>query len=107
MATQTQTLLVDDIDGSEASSTVTFGISGTTYEIDLSDANLQALQSALDPYIGAARPIGSQQRLSAPTDSHVDPNAARAARQWAQRQGLEVPARGRVPASILEQWRNR
>ena len=37
MAQRTQVILVDDIDGSEATQTVTFGIDGVTYEIDLNE----------------------------------------------------------------------
>ena len=33
MAQRTQVILVDDIDGSEATQTVTFGIDGVTYKM--------------------------------------------------------------------------
>ena len=36
---QTIVSLVDDLDGSDADQTVTFGIDGRSYEIDLSAAN--------------------------------------------------------------------
>ena len=35
MAQKVQVLLVDDIDGGTADETVTFGLDGVTYEIDL------------------------------------------------------------------------
>ncbi len=41
-----------------------------------------------------------QQRSGAGRD--YDPKAVR---EWAQSQGLEVPARGRVPGKVLEQFR--
>ena len=34
MAQKTQVILIDDIDGSEATQSVTFGLDGATYEID-------------------------------------------------------------------------
>jgi Lsr2 len=37
-----QTLLIDDLDGSEAEGTVHFGLSGTEYEIDLHAEHAQA-----------------------------------------------------------------
>jgi len=48
MAQKIQTLLVDDIDGSEAEGTVRFGLDGAEYEIDLSAENALALRGALD-----------------------------------------------------------
>ncbi len=47
--------LIDDLDGSEATETVTFGLDGTTYEIDLNKKNAAALREALEPYVKAAR----------------------------------------------------
>jgi hypothetical protein len=105
VATKTQTVLVDDIDGSDAIATVAFGFQGRSYELDLSAAHLEELKSALQPYIAGARRSGTQQRVTRPVAAGGA--AARAARQWAREQGLEVPARGRVPASIVEAWQNR
>jgi hypothetical protein len=39
MAQKVQVLLVDDVDGSEASESVSFGFDGTTYELDLNEKN--------------------------------------------------------------------
>ena len=47
MAQKIQIVLEDDLDGSEASQTVTFGLDGTTYEIDLNDAHADELREAL------------------------------------------------------------
>ncbi len=55
MAQKIQTLLVDDIDGSEAESTVRFGLDGTSYEIDLSAAHATELRGALARFVTAGR----------------------------------------------------
>ena len=47
MAQRTQVILVDDIDGSEATQTVTFGIDGVTYEIDLNEEHAAALRESV------------------------------------------------------------
>ena len=47
MAQRTQVILVDDIDGSEATPTVTFGIDGDTYEFDLNAEKVAALREAV------------------------------------------------------------
>ena len=44
MAQKTQIILVDDIDGSEATQTVTFALDGVNYEIDLNDDHAAALR---------------------------------------------------------------
>ncbi|WP_212612758.1 Lsr2 dimerization domain-containing protein [Pseudonocardia hierapolitana] len=51
------TRLVDDIDGSQAVTTVSFALDGRSYEIDLSESHLSALQQALAPFVSAARAV--------------------------------------------------
>lgn len=51
MAEKIITLLEDDLDGSEASETLMFGLDGTTYEIDLKDENAALLRDALARYV--------------------------------------------------------
>ena len=55
MAQRVQTLLIDDLDGGEAESTVRFGLDGAEYEIDLSAEHADALHRALAPYVNAGR----------------------------------------------------
>ena len=62
MARVTQVSLVDDIDGSVASSTVGFSLDGKTYELDLSDKNAGKLRNALEPFVASARRIGGRAR---------------------------------------------
>jgi hypothetical protein len=47
VAQKIQTLLIEDLDGSEAGGTVCFGLDGTEYEIDLNAGHAQALRDAL------------------------------------------------------------
>jgi hypothetical protein len=47
--------LVDDLDGSEASETVSFELDGKEYEIDLSQANADGLRQRLGPYVERSR----------------------------------------------------
>ena len=47
MSQQMTVRFVDDLDGSEASGTVYFGLDGRRYEIDLSEANAGQLREAL------------------------------------------------------------
>lgn len=99
MAQQVVITLSDDIDGGEAAETVTFGLDGRSYEIDLSEGNAEKLRSSLEPFVQAGR----KQTRSGKTYRHTpvapDPRAVRA---WAESNGLEVPARGRIPKRVYE-----
>lgn len=109
MAQKVNIVLIDDIDGSPADETVVFGLDGTTYEIDLSDANAAQLRDALAGYVGHARKVtasrrgGSTARRSSggSSSSGVD---TKAVREWARANGHEVSERGRVPASVIEAY---
>ncbi|TDQ01227.1 histone-like nucleoid-structuring protein Lsr2 [Labedaea rhizosphaerae] len=58
MAQRVRTLLVDDLDGTEAHETVTFGLDRQSLEIDLSSDNADRLRTALAEFIQAARVVG-------------------------------------------------
>jgi hypothetical protein len=92
--------LIDDLDGGAAEESVTFGVDGKVYELDLSSANADALRAVLAPFISAGRrsPIGS--RLTGQGLASQDVDIA-AVRQWAVANGYAVNTRGRIPAPIL------
>lgn len=102
MAQRVITQLVDDIDGKEIvngkGETVLFALDGTTYEIDLSDKNAEKFRGLFQEYIAAGRKAGrsSGRTRRAPGASG---NAAEI-REWAKSNGLDVPDRGRIPASV-------
>src|SRR3954449_857575 len=105
MAKQIVTLLTDDLDGSEADSTVEFGLDGVNYTIDLSDKNASKLRKVLEPYLAVAARVGRgttaripTRNASTPSRSNRDQN--RAIREWANKNGYEVSERGRIPSSI-------
>ena len=101
MAQKVNIVLVDDIDGSEASSTVSFGLDGTTYEIDLNDKNAGKLRDVLAPYLGHARKVsGGRRGRKAAGGSNLGPSP-RLVRDWARSNGYEVSDRGRVPADVI------
>jgi len=102
MAKRTIVQLVDDTDGSEAAETLTVGLEGVNYELDLSDENARKLREQLAPWLAAARRTGGRQAgKSKATSNNVDLKAVRA---WAASNGVEVSSRGRVPASVIQQY---
>ena len=62
MAQKVQVLLVDDLDGTEATETVAFGLDGSSYEIDLSSGNASKLRKELAHYVEHARKASGQPR---------------------------------------------
>ena len=74
MAQKIQTILEDDIQGGEASQTVTFSYQGKDYEIDLNDKNADKMEKAFAFYIEHARRIGGR---SAARRSSRKPRPAR------------------------------
>ncbi len=110
MAQRTVISMTDDIDGSEASETVLFGLDGATYEIDLNEAHAEDIREILAPYVAAARRVGASGggragRASASRPSGVDDVDPKAVRVWAEANGVEVSARGRLKAEVVEQYK--
>lgn len=111
MAQKTVISMTDDIDGSEATETVVFGLDGATYEIDLNDVHAEDLREVLAPFISVARragagagasPRGGRPAVKRGPDNEVDSKAVRA---WAEANGVEVSSRGRIKADVVEQYR--
>jgi hypothetical protein len=95
--------LEDDLDGGPADETVRFGLGGTEYEIDLSTKNATAFRKQLAPFIEHARKTGrGQRRRPGQTASSREHSAG--IRAWAKEQGITVSDRGRIPASVAEQY---
>ena len=107
MAQRVITQLVDDLDGSELAvgkgTTVRFAFDGASYEIDLSDKNAKKFKQTLDPYIAAGRKVKRESKSRGSSGRDYDPKVVRA---WAIEQGIPVPERGRIPESVLDQYRN-
>jgi len=106
MAQQTTVTLTDDIDGSRAAETVSFGLDGRVYEIDLSKKNAASLRKVLGEFTTQARRVRAGGKASAKATRHSAPSTvdAKAVREWAQAQGISVSARGRVPSDVVEKY---
>src|SRR6516165_5384227 len=103
MAQKITVALEDDIDGGPADETVRFGLGGTEYEIDLSKKNANAFRRQLAPFIEHARKAGrGPRRRPGRTASSRERSAD--IRAWAKDQGITVSDRGRIPASVAEQY---
>jgi hypothetical protein len=102
--------LVDDLDGTSSDdvATVQFGLDGVTYEIDLRDANAEQLRGVLAAYVASGRRTGGRikrgLRLAGGAGASANGEAG-LIREWAQANGVELAARGRIPGHEAEAYR--
>jgi hypothetical protein len=103
--------LIDDINGQPADESLTFGLDGVQYEIDLTAKNATKLRDALAPFVAggtklrrgvAAAPRGRtvRARVTARPDREVN----QAIRDWARSKNIEVSDRGRIKQEIVDRY---
>jgi len=96
--------LEDDLSGGPAVETVRFSVGGMEYEIDLNEMNAKKLRERLEPYVEHARKAGRAQPRQAALTAPSRPRSDATIRAWAKGRGLPVSERGRVPASVIQQY---
>lgn len=111
MAQRVQVVLTDDVDGGVADETVSFGLDGSAYEIDVSSTNAEKLRNAFAPYVGAGRRGGRPGRSRGRSGSGAPQPAARrdsgdnaAIRKWAKANGHAVSERGRISQQVRDAY---
>src|SRR5438445_7058381 len=109
MAQKTIVQLIDDFEQGVADETVTFGLDGTTYEIDLSAKNAAKLRDALANYVANARRARGAGARSAASGrrgrgARGDREQTQAIREWARKNNLKIGEKGRIPSHILEAY---
>jgi Lsr2 len=97
-------VLEDDLDGGPADETVRFAIDGAAYEIDLSKKHARALRRKLEPFISHTRKAGRGPRRRSGRGA-AGRERSEDVRAWARARGIAVSDRGRIPASVAEQYR--
>lgn len=109
MAQKIVTVLTDDIEGTEIAKggeSITFAIDGTEYEIDLNDKNAKKMREAFQFYVdhGRKRPKSEStiQKSRAKQNRDYDPKEVRS---WAKDAKVQVPAFGRIPRSVIDEFR--
>lgn len=102
---QTITKLVDDLDGSDATETIRFGMDGAQFSIDLSAVHAKELRELFAPYRDAGRKLARNAvPKSAPVGRSVGREQNQAIRHWAIQQGKGISARGRIPADVVAEF---
>ena len=107
MAQQVTVLLVDDLDGGEATETVTFALDGNAYEIDLSEPNAAKLRGGILPYAEHARRAGTRASSNGGPKRRSKANRVRSAdiRTWARDvKGYDVSPFGRISPAVVAEY---
>lgn len=113
MAKRVIETLLSDLSGVEfpvdsAGGTVEFSVSGQQYAVDLTAEELDAFNSALDPYVSVAQRLSKSgaplrsSRLSASGTGRRSREQLAAIRVWARKNGHEVADRGRISVELQE-----
>lgn len=106
MAQRVQVILIDDLNGGEATETIEFGLDGVTYEVDLSDSNAAKLREDISQWIGIARRSGGrrQTRRGGRGGSSGPREDLGAVREWGRQNGFKVSDRGRVSRELQDAY---
>jgi hypothetical protein len=103
MAQKVSVVLEDDLAGGPAEQTIRFAFDGTDYEIDLNAKNAATFSKQLAPYIEHARRAARAQPRR-PGRATANRQRSGDIRVWAKEHGVVVSERGRIPASVVEQY---
>lgn len=109
MAQRVQVMLIDDVDGTEGTETVTFALDGVSYEIDLSEKNATKLRDAFSAWVGHGRRVSGRSTANrssggARKSSSSSSTDSAAMREWARSNGHTVSERGRISAAIRDAY---
>jgi nucleoid-associated protein Lsr2 len=104
MAKEVIERLVDDIDGSEATESIVFGVDGLAFRIDLNDHHANELRTKLGQFVEVARRVRDQTGRAGQTARRTvtDKDRNFAIRQWALSEGVELPSRGRIAGAVQQ-----
>lgn len=96
MAQRVRVLLEDDIDHSQASQTVRFGVDGSDYEIDLNDEHSTQLRDTFGHWIRHARKTSTSRTNRRSTSTRMTPvdqgEQLNKIRVWGRRNGYTSAA---------------
>ncbi|MFI8829266.1 Lsr2 family protein [Streptomyces sp. NPDC053431] len=95
-------IVESDLSGEPDASPVMFAFDGKRYTIDLTEGETEELRTVLAQYMDVAEEVTTTGQAAVPNQS-VGPDPAKV-RAWAQENGIEVNAKGRVPHSVVTRY---
>jgi hypothetical protein len=106
MAQKVQVLLLCDLEEGDAKAeeTIQFGLGSTVCEIDVCAKHAQQIRAGLEPFVAHARKVGAvaggRRRQRSTSNREQSANI----RAWAKERGIEISERGRIPASVMQEY---
>lgn len=102
----TDVQLIDDIDGSPATTTIEFSVGGKNYIIDLSEQHADEFNKALAPYVEHARharraPTNRRKSRSSSEAARIKRQKNAEIRAWALENGVTVSKRGQLDQDTI------
>ena len=108
MARRTVVETFDDIDGTlldTEGETISFALDGVEYTIDLTKKNAREFRKKIDYYAEHATRVGGRKRRGGAVRSDgSDSPSSKEIRDWAIEAGYDVPARGRLPQTLIDEY---
>ncbi|MFB7919289.1 Lsr2 family protein [Streptomyces sp. NPDC056061] len=103
MATETVTVVKSDLTGEADAATVTFGLEGDWYEIDLTDKEKKKLQNLLNTYVSKGRRATKkgEKKKQVPATTAEEREEIRA---WGRENDFDVPEFGRIPKVLQKAY---
>lgn len=98
-------VLVSDLSGDDGATTITFGIRGTWYEIDLTADEECALDKGLDLYVTNGRPASRRPSTRRPSQYDTTLEEREAMRAWGRENGYAPADRGRITKKLIVAYR--
>lgn len=105
MAQKVQVRVLCDMDHdqqTEGKQQVSFSLDGRNYGIDLCAADARRLRRRLQKYLDHGRKQRARRPRSVSRAARRGDTAE--IREWAKTQGIEVSPRGRIPATVIQQY---
>lgn len=106
----TRSIIESDLSGKTGAATVTFGLGGTWYEVDLTKEELADLEKSLAAYQKVGRKVPEKERGNAKNPNRFVPETTREERErikaWALENGYDFAAKGKIPNKIYFAYRD-
>lgn len=100
----TRNVIESDLSGKVNASTVTFGLNGSWYEIDLTQDEQEQLEKVLQTYVASGRKTLAKDTLRKRQVPETTPEEREEIRAWAINEGYDLAQRGRIPKKIMRAY---
>ena len=105
-------ILVSDLSGEELEAgqgeTIEFSYRGKDYTVDLTDAEADRFDAAIEPFVSAATALGGRSNTRRSAESRSSSGMTRDElqniRAWARANGHKVSDRGRIKSDIIDAY---